>query len=931
MKLTRFLLIISLIICCLLAVCSCAEKLPAVNKPTGLEVEQATLLLTWNEVKDARLYAISIHKAGQEEPKEFIASKPNYSLASLEEGEYTVKVMARGKDGVSRDSEWSKEITFVREHEPGMVFTLNSDKTGYIISAKGSATGNVIIPDTYRGLPVVAIGDRAFFNKSDVTSVTFGEDSNVKSIGTLAFANCSYLASMNLPDRLETIGNNAFASCRMLAVDMVIPEGVKTISQNAFAYCAVTSIVLPESLTTIEKYAFTDCKGLTEIIIPNNVKTVGEYAFAACENVSSIVLGSKLEEIGIYAFSRCNKTVSLEIPDNVRSLGEGAFYQCEALVTVDLGEGITAIGAGAFNSTKLWEDTTANEVYVGNWLLGLKDATATKVDILPTTIGIASFAFVNNRSLVDVVIPNSVKIIGEGAFAGSNIVSFLLGSGVEVLGEQAFISCKKLSTVILGTYDSVLRRIEFSSLKEIGNYAFQECEALLEIEIPESVKTVGSYVFKDSGLGQSADNGIIYAGVKNHGSRWVVGYLEDILGEIKIADGTYGIANYAFYNCGTITSVKIPSSVKTIGRAAFYDCSAIKSVELPSTLEVIEEFTFYRCRNLRLFALPETLKYIGRSAFYKCASSNYAMDIDEASKTLRIPSSVEYIGDYAFYGCVYEVASGGNTDRYGIENLIIGSGVQSIGANAFYGVSSLKKVEMVNVKTIGEKAFYKCVLLETVDFGASLESVDDKAFHSCESLTAVNLPDSVETIGDYAFYKCWSLATLHLGESVTSIGDYAFYGNLALKELKLPVSLSAIGKQAFRNCDQLTAIIIPDSVTDIDKHAFYGCDNLTIYTELSAAPEGWIKYWNSSYRPIMWNCTLSAEKDYVVSFEKEFGGITNKNDSNTLSAPLRSGYSFGGWCKDSSLATVDYTMETLTDAETGSILFAKWEELPVEP
>lgn len=931
MKLTRFLIIFTLTICCLLAVCSC-DELPAVNKPTGLEIEQATLVLSWNEVKDARLYAISIHKAGQDEPKEFISSKPSYSLASLEEGEYTIKVMARGKDGVSRDSGWSKEITFEREYEPGMIFTLNSDKTGYIISSKGIATGNIEIPDTYRGLPVVAIGDRAFFNKSDVTGITFGENSNVKSIGSLAFANCSYLSNMNLPDSLETIGNNAFASCRMLAVDMVVPEGVKIISQNAFAYCAITSVVLPESLTTIEKYAFTDCKGLTEIVIPNNVKTIDEYAFAACENVSSIVLGSGLEVIGNYAFSRCNKTVNLEIPDNVKSLGEGSFYQCESLATIDLGAGITVIGAGAFNSTKFWVDTIANDVYVGNWLLGLKDTTVTEIDIRPNTFGIASFAFANNHALTTVKIPDSVKIIGEGAFAGSYISTFILGSGVEVIGEQAFISCKKLSVVILGTYDSVLRRIEFSSLKEIGNYAFQECEALLEIEIPESVKTMGSYVFKDSGLGQGAKGGVIYAGVKNHGSRWVVGYLEDILGEIEIADGTYGIANYAFYKCGTITGVKIPSSVKTIGRAAFYDCSSIKTVELPATLEVIEDFTFYRCRNLRLPKLPDTLRYIGRSAFYKCASSNYAMDYDTSNDdTLEIPYGVEYIGDYAFYGCVYEVASGGNTDRYGADILVIGAGVQHIGANAFYGMSSLKRIEMVNVKTIGEKAFYKCVLLETVDFGASLELIDAKAFYSCESLLSVRLPDSVQTIGDYAFYKCWSINSLDLGEGVTSIGNYAFYSNLALKELKLPMSLSSIGKQAFRNCDQLTAVIIPDSVIDIDKHAFYGCDNLTIYTELSAASEGWVKFWNSSYRPVIWNCNLSSGKDYVESFEKVFGGITNKNDSNVLSAPLRNGYRFVGWSRDASMSTVDFTMETLTDAETGSILFAIWEEIVVEP
>ena len=292
MKLTRFLIIFSLIICCLLAVCSC-EKLPALNKPEGLKVEQATLTLTWSEVKDARLYAISIQKAG-EEPKEFIASKPTYSLVSLTAGEYTIKVMARGKDGETRDSAWSKELLFEREFEPGMTFALNKEKTGYTVTGKGTATRNILIPDTYRGLPVLAIGDKAFFNKSDVTGIIFGENSKVQSIGDMAFGNCSYLTSLNLPATLETIGKNAFASCRALAVDMVIPSGVKIIPQNAFAYAAITGITLPESVTAIEKYAFTDCKGLTKISLPDSVETVGEYAFAACENVTEITLGAKL-------------------------------------------------------------------------------------------------------------------------------------------------------------------------------------------------------------------------------------------------------------------------------------------------------------------------------------------------------------------------------------------------------------------------------------------------------------------------------------------------------------------------------------------------------------------------------------------------------------------------------------------------------------
>ncbi len=922
-KAFRLLILVSLIICCLLAVCSCGRA-KALPKPDRVEIDEATLVLSWKAVKGARMYTISIENESGE-VKEVISSKTSYSLSSLGVGKYTIKVMANGKDGVSKDSSWSTEKEFIREPEPGMIFTLINGGTEYEVTGKGIATGDIVIPERYRGKPVTSIGKKAFFNKSDVDTVTL--HSGIKTIGDYAFSNCSYLTSVNLPAGLTHIGENAFSGCRVLASDIVIPDGITKISQSAFAYCAkIGSVTIGKNVTEIGKNAFEDCAELTELTIPDSVQVIGEFAFSNCERVTSLSVGGGLTKLGDYAFSGIPLIESVTLGDALKTIGEGAFYKCSALKSVTLGNGIEEIDLDAFEETPIWTDSETNEIYVGKWFLGLKDTSATFVSVADGTVGIANYALASNKTITSVDLPNSVKIIGACAFADAKISYVVIGSGVEVIGQQAFEACKNLSSIILGSCDYELGTLVDSSLEEIGSYAFRDCTALERIVIPDSVKSIGSYVFRDSAIYENAYTGLVYA------DKWVVDYNENLGGDITVKDGTVGISNYAFYKCKTITSVTLPSSVKIIGRAAFYQCVKLTEVSLPETLEVIDDFTFYHCDSLKLFTLPPMLKSIGRSAFYKCGTVYTELDADTANDTLIIPSSVKFIGEYAFYGCgAKSTASLDGEDATatvkGIDIVIIGDGVSVIEAHAFHGFVSLREVIIGDgVERIGERAFYQCELLESVSLGSSVREIGARAFYKCESLTAINLPDSVRTVGEYAFYKCTSVDTLKLGNGVVTIEKYAFYGLSSVKELVLPLSLESIGRQAFRGCSSITSIIIPSNVVNIDKHAFYGCKSMTIYTELSTAPDTWVKYWNSSYRPVVWGCTLSEEKDYVISHERKLGGITHKNDSNTLSAPIRAGYSFLGWSLSPSSEFPEYTAENMANAENGVTLYAVWEK-----
>ena len=898
-------------------VCSC-DRTDALESPSNVEIDEATLALNWKTVKGARMYTVRVEFENGE-VKESISSKNTFSLANLGVGTYTVRVMAHGKEGVSADSAWSEPKIFIRYPEPGMVFTLINNNTEYEVTKKGKATGDIVIPETYRGKPVTAIGAEAFYNQSDVDTVTL--HSGITSIGDKAFASCSYLTSINIPAGVTYIGQSAFSGCRALSSEIVIPDGVTELFPSTFAYCSsIPTVTIGAGVKQIGLKAFTDCKSLTEITIPSGVEYIGEYAFCNCTAVTKLNIENGITEIGMYAFAGGTALTSVVIPDSVKLIQEGVFYRCSELKNVTLGSGVEKIGLVAFDETKIWSESPTNEVYLGNWILGLLDYDSSHVSIADGTYGIANYAFYGMYSIDSFLLPDSVRIIGDYAFAEGTTNSVVIGAGTELIGVGAFENCSNLSVVILGSVDPDFGTIKESSLRTIENYAFRYCSSLEGIVIPDTVRTIGSHAFRSSGIYDNA-NGVVYA------DKWIVDYTDSLDGAVTVSEGTVGIANYAFYQCLTITAIDIPNSVKSIGRAAFYQCSKLKRVGFPETLEVIEDYTFYRCDRLKEFTLPPMLKSIGRSAFYKCATIYDDGDVDTNDDTLIIPTSVEYIGQYAFYGCGVKstttLGEESTTTIKGIDVIVMGDGVKVIEAYAFYNFISLKRIVIGNgVEKIEAKAFYKCESLEEVVFGSSIVEIGNRAFYKCESLRAINLPDSVITIAEYAFYKCGSVETIKLGNRVTSIGNHAFYGNSSLTSVVFPTSLKSVGRQAFRGCTNLVSIVIPSTLTNIDKHAFYGCTSLTIYTELTSAPAGFAKYWNSSYRPVVWGATLSEAKDHVVSVKKAKGSVTNKNDSNTISAPYKEGYVFSGWATGPNATTPTHGVDGILTVKDGSVLYA---------
>ena len=480
-----------------------------------------------------------------------------------------------------------------------------------------------------------------------------------------------------------------------------------------------------------------------------------------------------------------------------------------------------------------------------------------------------------------------------------------------------------------------------NSITTIGSYAFSDCKALEDVIIPQSVTTIGTQVFRGTAKYNAAWLPVMSTGKVIYMSGWAVDYIPrtnaSLLNPeslVTLEPGTRGIANYTFYN-QVVLVFNLADSIEYIGRGAFDKCMS-NSINLPKNLKYIGDYAFYTCKFTNFgkssnyaLTIPEGTQYIGRSAFYGCTNI----------VSLSIPGSVQYIGPYAFYGCsnmggTFEIKyQSGEVDLNGqpisvtekvVGYINLGNGIEYIGDRAFQGCINLVDVTVPDSVTyLGTRVFYKCEGLKNVSIGSGITDIVDYTFYGCTSLERVVVSDKLENIGNYAFRGCTALREFDL-KSVKTIGRYAFYGCTSMTAINLPDTLTSVGDYAFRDCNAVQSILIPNSVTNIGKHVFYGLNNATLYCESETIMPYWNEMFNSSYRPVFWGCTLSEDNKYVVSFTAGDKAIDNAFATNGISNPVKDGYTFDGWATEQGSETVAYTSENVSEAKSGTVLYAVW-------
>ena len=315
--------------------------------------------------------------------------------------------------------------------------------------------------------------------------------------------------------------------------------------------------------------------------------------------------------------------------------------------------------------------------------------------------------------------------------------------------------------------------------------------------------------------------------------------------KITISEGVTSIGEYAFEECTNVTSISIPSSVTELNEYCFSACKSMKNITIPQSVTRIADGVFDACEKLT------DIYYGGTDASWKHITSwnaglggnvtihstgvftgkcgdnlTWKIDNDEVltiSGTGRIP-------DYN------DSSSGGNNTApwygyaYQIKKVVLGSGVQNIGNDAFadcYGMTDITIPD--GVTSIGDSAFDGCSALTEISIPGTVSSIGDSAFQGCYALTKVIIPDTVSSIGNSVFSGCSALTEISIPSTVSSIGSYAFSG-CALREVEIPQGITSIQSRTFQYCTQLTKITIPDSVTSVETCAFDNCPVLkTVY------------------------------------------------------------------------------------------------------
>ncbi len=219
-------------------------------------------------------------------------------------------------------------------------FTSGEVLTCEVASGRNYYTGDVVIPET------VTYDNRTYL---------------VTSIGKGAFALCSNLTSVTIPEGVTGIGDNAFQTCTSLT-SVTIPEGVQSIGISAFFECtSLTSVTIPESVTSIGNSAFSNCSSLTSVTIPESVTSLGEQVFGFCQSLVSVNIPNGITDIKFAMFAYCSSLPSIDIPNSITSIGSFAFGNCSSLTSVTIGNSVTSIDYTAFgNCSNLTSITSLN-------------------------------------------------------------------------------------------------------------------------------------------------------------------------------------------------------------------------------------------------------------------------------------------------------------------------------------------------------------------------------------------------------------------------------------------------------------------------------------------------------------------------------------------------------------------------------------------
>ena len=413
----------------------------------------------------------------------------------------------------------------------------------------------------------------------------------VKQIDTGALSDNRIITSVTIPNGVTTIGFSAFNGCIKLE-KIKLSSNLDTVCENAFNNTKWFNNQ-SNGLVYVGKVAYKykgDMPRNTKITVKSDTVSISESAFKDCANLTAILIPSSVKHIDKYAFYNCQGLTKLNFNDGIERIENDAFGSCEKLTSVNFSETLKSIGA---------------------------------------------FAFVECKKLSEITIPQSVTSVGE--------------------------------------------------------YAFSGCENLASVTVSDDLPYVGGRAFEKTKWLNSQPDGVVYIGKSAYG------YKGDMPKntELSLKSGITNISGYAFYEEKNLTSVKIPETVNRIGNWAFLDCEGLKNVNIPDGVKRIESWTFSNCSSLTNITVPDSVTVLDGLAFSYCTnlknielSKNLteigmgALSHCTSLETIDIPDSVIIMDNIAMAGCSE------------LKSVNIGSNLKTVGGQVFAGCTSLEKVNV---------------------------------------------------------------------------------------------------------------------------------------------------------------------------------------------------------------------------------------------
>ncbi len=752
-------------------------------------------------------------------------------------------------------------ITYVTEELNGFVLKYVGSDNYSIIDYTGTETNLIIpglitvgSGETAISYRLIYIEEYAFANSVDLLSITIG--SGIKEIHDYAFNNCIRLESVNLGNNLLTIKNYSFYGCLSLS-NITFGASLVSIGNYAFQNCpSLTEITLPNSVTSLGNYAFSKATSLSNITLGNSLQYLGNNAFEYNVNIVSITLPGSLSSISDNVFYGCDRLTYIYLQSRqapkLKSLN--AFRNTPESLQFF----VSANSINNYISDNQWRNFSSRILSVSSIISISEDVsyavekingnnyrllsyigTEENITVLSNVSAEIKIVEIGRRAFghfaKTIILSEGITALNKHSFANAkNLTSIILPSSLTNIGDNSFYSLEKLETVVFSDFST-------SNLTTIGSYAFYNTIKMAVFDFPAKLQTIGDYAFAKTG-------NAVLAEINFH----IPSYRSIALGNYSFANNP--LIKQITFNCA-VTSLGEGTFSNCTNLEAIYFNSLGTATQINSGYTKV----FENCYKLSVFVASNSMytgfynvwsnnadrskltlaSNIAKDSGEITGQENFVISVNSGSNTASI---INYIGTNTIVTFPSTVTINQNT--YTITKIGREAGSTDVISGYVIGSNVTKVIIPPTVTTIAADAFRNSASLAIVEIasGSGLESIGKNAFANCQNLTTINITKNISTIDSSAFNNCVKLTNISFENRATNdpvkklvIMDRVFYGCVALTSITLPLHIDVIGEYSFANCTKLNNVVLTEDhkVTRLGKYALSYTAIASIYLPFS--------------------------------------------------------------------------------------------------